>query len=99
MDEMMRKMLEVQTKTTLSEARGPIGDQGCGENPNPIRRRKDQEVEILERDERMPPRVHIPREKSSRESGERREGVQHERMGAKFEMRMDDYMGAEFERE
>ncbi|KAL0912714.1 hypothetical protein M5K25_018706 [Dendrobium thyrsiflorum] len=66
MEQMMRKMLEVQTKTTPSKARGAIGGQESGETPNPKRRREYQEVEILKGKERMPPLEPIPREESGR---------------------------------
>ncbi|KAH0454223.1 hypothetical protein IEQ34_016147 [Dendrobium chrysotoxum] len=64
LEEMMRKMLEFQTKTTSSEARKVATGQESGKNPNPMRRREDQDVKILERDERMPPLEPIPREES-----------------------------------
>ncbi|KAL0922288.1 hypothetical protein M5K25_006261 [Dendrobium thyrsiflorum] len=41
---MMRKMLEVQTKTASSEAGGAVTGLGSGGNPNPIRRGEDQEM-------------------------------------------------------
>ncbi|KAL0916630.1 hypothetical protein M5K25_014157 [Dendrobium thyrsiflorum] len=47
MEEIVRKILEFQIKTASLEARGATNDQGSGGNPNPIRRGKDQEVEIV----------------------------------------------------
>ncbi|KAL0913294.1 hypothetical protein M5K25_016742 [Dendrobium thyrsiflorum] len=70
-EEMMRKMLEVQTKMMLLEARGAIGGQESEENPNPIRRREDQELEILDGEDRMPPLEPILRKESGRRYGKR----------------------------
>ncbi|KAL0916546.1 hypothetical protein M5K25_014067 [Dendrobium thyrsiflorum] len=66
MEEIMRKILEAQTKLALSEARGATDSQGSGENPNLIRRGEDHEVEILEGKKGMPPLEHIPREETCR---------------------------------
>ncbi|KAL0929055.1 hypothetical protein M5K25_000995 [Dendrobium thyrsiflorum] len=41
MEEMMTKMLELQTKTTSSEAGRATSGQGSGENPNMMRREED----------------------------------------------------------
>ncbi|PKU85946.1 hypothetical protein MA16_Dca001777 [Dendrobium catenatum] len=46
MEEMMKKLLESQTKTTSSEAREAASSQGSEENSNLIRRGKEQEVDI-----------------------------------------------------
>ncbi|KAL0929209.1 hypothetical protein M5K25_001153 [Dendrobium thyrsiflorum] len=54
MEEMVRKILEFQTKTASPEARGATSDHGSGGNPNPIRRWKDQDVEMLGEEEGMP---------------------------------------------
>ncbi|KAH0469313.1 hypothetical protein IEQ34_002545 [Dendrobium chrysotoxum] len=48
--------------------------------PNPIRRGAEQEMEILEEEERMPPLE--PGEEIGRGYGERREGIEYERMSA-----------------
>ncbi|KAH0458609.1 hypothetical protein IEQ34_011423 [Dendrobium chrysotoxum] len=75
MEETKKKMLEIHTKTASSEARGAAAGQGSGVNPNPIRKGEDQEVEILEREGRMPSLEFILREETSMGYGERREYV------------------------
>ncbi|KAL0911599.1 hypothetical protein M5K25_019754 [Dendrobium thyrsiflorum] len=64
LEEMTRKMLEFQIKMALSDAREVATGQESGENPNPISRREDQDVEILVGDKRMPLLEPIPREES-----------------------------------
>ncbi|KAL0907918.1 hypothetical protein M5K25_022373 [Dendrobium thyrsiflorum] len=57
-------------------------------------------MEILEGEERMPLLKSIPREKTGRGYGEKREGIGYERRVAEFEQREVDYdqRGAKFER-
>ncbi|KAL0917947.1 hypothetical protein M5K25_013056 [Dendrobium thyrsiflorum] len=93
MEEMLKKLFEGQTKILPSKVREAADSQGSGENPKPIRRREDQEVEILEGAEKMPHLEPIPREESGREYVERREGLGHERRDVEFERR-----GPELER-
>ncbi|KAL0917295.1 hypothetical protein M5K25_012348 [Dendrobium thyrsiflorum] len=93
LEEMLKKLLKSQPKTVSSETREATDNQGCGENPNPIRRREDEEVEILEGEERIPPLEPNPREEPGRGYGERHEKVGHERRGVEFERG-----GAVFER-
>ncbi|KAL0908707.1 hypothetical protein M5K25_023213 [Dendrobium thyrsiflorum] len=54
LEEMLKKLLEGQPKTVSSEAREATCNQESGENPNPKRRREDQEMKILEGEMRMP---------------------------------------------
>ncbi|PKU62890.1 hypothetical protein MA16_Dca028184 [Dendrobium catenatum] len=61
MEELMIKMLEFQTKMVSSKVGGPTRDHGSGGNPNPITRGKDQKVEMLEEEEKMPPLEPLPR--------------------------------------
>ncbi|KAL0906618.1 hypothetical protein M5K25_025128 [Dendrobium thyrsiflorum] len=77
-EEMLKKLHDAQPKTTSSEAKGATNGQGSGRNPIPIRRRENQEVEILEGENGTPPLEPISREEMS---------SIFERMGADFEQR------------
>ncbi|KAL0908267.1 hypothetical protein M5K25_022754 [Dendrobium thyrsiflorum] len=69
------------------EGEGRHQQPGKWKNPKPIRLKKDQEVEILEGIEKMPPPGPIPREELGRGYGERREEVGKERRGVDLERR------------
>ncbi|KAL0925049.1 hypothetical protein M5K25_003356 [Dendrobium thyrsiflorum] len=92
-EEMMKKLLEGQSKTTSSEAREASSNLGSGENSNLIRQREDQ-VETQKGKEKMPPLEPIPMGEPSRGYGEKHEEVEQERKCDDLERR-----GAEFERE
>ncbi|KAL0921077.1 hypothetical protein M5K25_008109 [Dendrobium thyrsiflorum] len=46
LDEMLKKLFKGQQKTALSEAREAAGNQENEKNPNPIRRKEDQECSL-----------------------------------------------------
>ncbi|KAL0906339.1 hypothetical protein M5K25_024826 [Dendrobium thyrsiflorum] len=71
----VEKVLEAQPKTTISEAKAAIDGQESGGNPYPRRRGENQEVEILEGKDGMPPLELIFKEEMS---------SRYERMGADF---------------
>ncbi|PKU59142.1 hypothetical protein MA16_Dca028202 [Dendrobium catenatum] len=91
MKEMMKKLLEMKTNPTMSEARETTGDDGVGGNPNPLRGRRNPEVEILEGDDDMPPLEPLFREEMS---------MRNDRRGADFGGRIEEFQlrGAEFQR-
>ncbi|KAL0906843.1 hypothetical protein M5K25_025369 [Dendrobium thyrsiflorum] len=98
--ELLKKVLESQTKKMLSEVREVIDSQGSGENPKPIRRREDQKVKILEGTEKMLPLEPIPREESGRGYVERHDGVGQEWRGVEFERRATEFkrIGLDYDR-
>ncbi|KAL0916762.1 hypothetical protein M5K25_014298 [Dendrobium thyrsiflorum] len=59
------KMDGSQTQSGTSEAKETIGGQGRGGNPNPFRGGENQEVEILEGGDEMPPLELLSREEIS----------------------------------
>ncbi|PKU60759.1 hypothetical protein MA16_Dca029139 [Dendrobium catenatum] len=65
MEEMMKKLLEMKTNPTASEARETVGDKGVLGNPNPLRGRRNPAVEILEGENDMPPLEPFSREEMS----------------------------------
>ncbi|KAI0512169.1 hypothetical protein KFK09_012807 [Dendrobium nobile] len=90
MEEMLKKLLEMKTNPATSEVREIADGHGMGGNPNPLRGRRNSEVEILEEENDMPPLEPLSREEMSmgydrREAdfGGRREGSH--RRGAEFE--------------
>ncbi|KAI0495881.1 hypothetical protein KFK09_022188 [Dendrobium nobile] len=91
MEEMMKKLLEMKTHPDTSEVRETTDGHGVGGNPNPIRGRRNPEVEILEGDDDMPPLEPFSREEIS--TGNDRRGADFQRRGADFQRR-----GAEFQR-
>ncbi|KAI0495378.1 hypothetical protein KFK09_025528 [Dendrobium nobile] len=54
MEEMMKKLLEMKTNPATSEVRETTDGHGMGGNPNPLRGRKNSEVEILEEETTCP---------------------------------------------
>ncbi|KAI0510225.1 hypothetical protein KFK09_010826 [Dendrobium nobile] len=91
MEEMMKKLLEMKTHPDTSEVRETTDGHGVGGNPNPVRGRRNPEVEILEGDDDMPPLEPFSREEIS--MGNDRRGADFQRRGADFQRR-----GAEFQR-
>ncbi|PKU76998.1 hypothetical protein MA16_Dca001604 [Dendrobium catenatum] len=89
MEEMMKKLLEMKTNPTTSEARETTGDHGVGGNPNPRGGRRNQDVEILEGDDDMPPLEPLSREEMS--MGNQRRGADFQRQGVDFEGRRGEY--------
>ncbi|KAL0913229.1 hypothetical protein M5K25_016673 [Dendrobium thyrsiflorum] len=91
MEEMLKKLLELKTNPTTSEARETIGGHGRGGNPNMSRGRENPEIEILESKDDMPPLEPLSREERS---------TVFERRVADFLGKMKDFnhRGAEFER-
>ncbi|PKU81459.1 hypothetical protein MA16_Dca015864 [Dendrobium catenatum] len=103
MEEMMKKLLEMKTNPTSSEARETTGDRGVGGNPNPLRGRRNPDVEILEGEDDMPPLEPLSREEMSmgndrrcadfsgrREEFQRR-GAEFQCQSADFASRRDEY--------
>ncbi|KAL0905545.1 hypothetical protein M5K25_023973 [Dendrobium thyrsiflorum] len=90
MEDMLKKLLEVKPNTTTSETKEANGGQERGGNPNPFKERENQEVEILEGEDGMPPLEPISREEMS---------IEYERRGADFRRRWVDYesRGVDFE--
>ncbi|KAL0925815.1 hypothetical protein M5K25_004185 [Dendrobium thyrsiflorum] len=70
--ELLKKLLEGQSKTASSEVREASDNPGSGENSKPIRQREDQEVKTRKREERIPSLEPISREEPGRGYGERR---------------------------
>ncbi|KAI0500720.1 hypothetical protein KFK09_018936 [Dendrobium nobile] len=103
MEEMMKKLLEMKTNPAASEVRETTDGHGVGGNPNPVRGRRNPEVEILEGEDDMPPLEPLSREDMSlgydrrgADFGGRREEFQHrgaefQRRGAEFEGRRGEY--------
>ncbi|KAL0916564.1 hypothetical protein M5K25_014087 [Dendrobium thyrsiflorum] len=88
---MLKKVLEGQTKISPSEVKEGADSQGSGENPKPIKRREDQEGEILEGTEKMPPLGPIPSKESGRGYVGRRERGGHEWKGIEFKRTLKRY--------
>ncbi|KAI0496573.1 hypothetical protein KFK09_022893 [Dendrobium nobile] len=91
MEEMMKKLLEMKTNPATSEVRETTDDHGMGGNPNPLRGRRNLEVEILEEENDMPHLKLLSREEMSREYDQREADL----VGRKEEF---NRRGAEFER-
>ncbi|PKU70700.1 hypothetical protein MA16_Dca016898 [Dendrobium catenatum] len=83
MEEMMKKLLEMKTNPTASEARETVGDHGVGGNPNPLRGRRNPAVEVLEGEDDMPPLEPLSREEMSMRNDRR--GADFQRRGADFQ--------------
>ncbi|KAI0493558.1 hypothetical protein KFK09_023677 [Dendrobium nobile] len=106
MEEMLKKLLEMKTNPATSEVRETADGHDMGGNPNPLRGRRNVEVEILEEENDRPPLEPLSREEMSmgydrREGdfGGRREGSH--RRGAEFERiqrRGGDFEGRREER-
>ncbi|KAL0916282.1 hypothetical protein M5K25_013778 [Dendrobium thyrsiflorum] len=75
-EEMLKKLLEDKSKTIVPDTRVATGDQRSGGNPNMFRGRENQEVEILEGEDAMPPLEPLSREEM---------GMGYERRGTDFE--------------
>ncbi|KAL0904718.1 hypothetical protein M5K25_026859 [Dendrobium thyrsiflorum] len=91
MEEMLKKLLELKTNPVTSEASETIGGHERGGNPNMSRGRENQEIEILEGEDGLPPLEPLSREEMS---------TGFERRAADFVERIEDFYrrGAEFER-
>ncbi|KAL0922161.1 hypothetical protein M5K25_006126 [Dendrobium thyrsiflorum] len=82
MEEILKKLLELKTNPTTSEARETIGGHGRGGNPNMSSERENPEIEILEGEDDMPPLE--PLSKEERSTG-------FERRVADFSGKMEDF--------
>ncbi|KAL0926228.1 hypothetical protein M5K25_002440 [Dendrobium thyrsiflorum] len=82
MEDMLKKLLEAKPNTATSEAKETTDGHGRGGNPSPFRGRKNQEVEILEGGDGMPPLEPLSREEIS---------IGYEQKGADFARRGEDY--------
>ncbi|PKU65163.1 hypothetical protein MA16_Dca004779 [Dendrobium catenatum] len=96
---MMKKLLEKKTNPTSSEARETTGDHDVGGNPNPLRGRRNPDVEILEGEDDMPPLEPLSREEMSMGNDRRGRREEYDE-SANFGGRIEEFQRrcAEFQR-
>ncbi|KAL0921947.1 hypothetical protein M5K25_005900 [Dendrobium thyrsiflorum] len=86
LQEMVKRIWDLQNQTAASEARVP-----AGRNTNYDNRRDENDMEILEGERRRPPMEPFQREERGGRYGERREYVEYEQRGVVGERREGDY--------